>query len=253
MKVDKERLKNTRPPSEYENASSRYIFTPISKAFTQIFVRTNLTPNQITVIWGVLMILSSIAFFFGEYWLNVLGGIGWVIGYALDYTDGDIARYRNMRSARGGFLDLVNHRTTYPLMMFGIGFGAWSSGRTEFFGVTIEPASYLVLGFLAGLGMILIMDLGDIFNKVCPDNKLNSDKGSAAVEGGRAKNKKAFRIFMNLNPLTFTNMMLLIPVFAAIGYPEVFIIFYGVFYPVAAVFRYVTLYRMVPGVNEADR
>ena len=58
---------------------------------------------------------------------------------------------------------------------------------------------------------------------------------------------------MNLNPLTFTNMMLLIPVFAAIGYLEVFIIFYGVFYPVAAVFRYVTLYRMVPGVNEADR
>lgn len=252
MKVDKERLKQTRPPSEYENASSHYIFTPISRVFTHIFVRTRATPNQITFIWGILLILSSIALFFGDRYISILGGIGWVIGYALDYTDGDIARYRNMRSARGGYIDLVNHRTTYPLMMFGIGFGAWMTGRTEFLGIQIDPTAYLIFGFLAGLGMIIIMDLGDIFNKVCPDNKLNSDKGSAAVEGSNVKNKKAFKAFMNVNPLTFTNMMLLILVFAIIDYLEIFIIFYGIFYPVAAFFRYVTLYRKVPGIQKNE-
>ncbi len=249
MKVDKERLSRTRPPSEYENASSRYIFTPISRAFTHLFARTSATPNQITIIWGVLMILSSLALFTGQWLPSVLGGIGWVVGYALDYTDGDIARYRDMKSPRGGYLDLVNHRATYPLMMFGIGFGAWMTGRTEILGIAIDPAAYLILGFLAGLGMIMIMDLGDIFNKVCPDNRLNSDKGSAAVEGSGFRNKRMFRILMNVNPLTFTNMMLLIPVFALIDWLEVFIIFYGIFYPVAAFARYIILYRMVPGVQ----
>lgn len=249
MKVDKERLRRTRPPSEYENASSRYIFTPISKAFTWILIRTPVTPNQLTVFWGALMIVSSIAFLFGDWTLNVLGGIGWVIGYAMDYTDGDIARYRDMRSARGGYLDLVNHRATYPLMMFCIGFGEWTHGRTELLGIQIDPEAYLMLGFFAGLGMIMIMDLGDIFNRMCPDNRLNSDKGSAAVEGSGFSNKKTFRLLMNINPLTFTNMMLLIPVFAIIDYLDVFIIFYGAFYPLAAFSRYIILYRKVPGVQ----
>lgn len=53
---------------------------------------------------------------------------------------------------------------------------------------------------------------------------------------------------MNLNPLTFTNMKILLPIFAVLGLMDVFVIFYGIFYPMAAFGRYVMLYRMVPGV-----
>lgn len=250
MSVDRERLFGLRKTSEYENASSKYIFTPISRALSLILVRTPVTPNQITVFWGLLMIFSSILFFFGDWVLNIIGGIGWIIAYALDYSDGDIARYKDLRSRRGGYQDLVNHRATYPLMMFGIGFGCWWTGRDLIPEITLDPVAYIILGFLGGLGMLMIMDLGDIYNRSNPDNVLDSDKGTAAVEGQHFENQGLFRTLMNLNPLVFTNMMVLILVFAVIDLMEVFILFYGVMYPVVAFGRYAMLYRMVPGVQK---
>ena len=156
-----EKLVNVRKTSDYEYGSSKYIYTPLSRAFTRILLKTPATPNQITIFWGLLMILCSIAFAFGDVILGVLGGIGWVISYALDYTDGDIARYKDMKSKRGPFQDLVNHRATYPLLMFCIGYGAYSVGRTEFFGLSFEPIWYIILGFLAGIAMVMIMEIAD--------------------------------------------------------------------------------------------
>ena len=43
-------------------------------------------------------------------------------------------------------------------------------------------------------------------------------------------------------------MKILLPIFAVLGLMDVFVIFYGIFYPMAAFGRYVMLYRMVPGV-----
>lgn len=249
MPIDRERLFGVRKTSEYENASSKYVFTPISKAFSLLLVRTPITPNQLTISWGLLMIVGSILFFFGKYYLNIIGAVCWVVAYVLDYVDGDIARYKNMKSSRGAFQDLVNHRATYPLMMFGIGFGAWITGRTELFGVEFDPAAYLIMGFLGGLGMLLIMDLGDVYNRTNPTNTLESDEGSAAVEGSGFKNQRLFKMMMNLNPLVFTNMKLLCVVFAILNIMDLFIIFYGLLYPVAAFARYVILYKRCPGVK----
>ena len=246
--IDKDKLFGARIKSEYENASSKYIFTPISRVLSLILVRTPFTPNQITSFWGILMIVSSALLFFGDRTLSVIGGLGWIIAYALDYSDGDIARYKDMRSVRGRFQDRVNHRTTYPILMFGAGFGAWVSGRTELLGIAIDPVAYLILGFTAGLGMILIIDLGANYNNCCPDKALDRDKGTAAVEGKHFRNQRLFRTIMNLNPLVFTNMMVLIPVFAALDLMDVFVLFYGTMYPLAAFGRYALLYRMVPGV-----
>ena len=248
-----EKLVKVRKTSDYEYGSSKYIYTPLSRLFTRILLKTPATPNQVTIFWGLLMILCSIAFAFGDLLLGVLGGIGWVISYALDYTDGDIARYKDMKSKRGPFQDLVNHRATYPLLMFCIGYGAYNIGRTEFFGIAFDPMWYIILGFLAGIAMVIIMDLGDAYNKVYPEGSIDSDRGSAAVEGGNVGNRRLFKAVMNFNPLVFTNMMLLTPIFALIGLTDVFIIFYGIFYPLAAFGRYVILYRRLPGVSKSQR
>ena len=248
QKIDRVKLFGSRKISEYDNATSTYVFTPLSRILSLLIVRLPATPNQITIFWGLLMIASSILLMFGDRTLGMIGGIGWIIAYALDYSDGDIARYKEMRSRRGDFQDRVNHRTTYPLLMFCAGFGVWYSGITEVLGVSLDPAAFLILGFTAGLGMVSIIDLGANYNSCCPETALDRDKGSAAVEGKRFKNPKLFKVIMNLNPLTFTNMMLLLPIFAILGFMDIFIIFYGIFYPVAAFGRYVMLYRMVPGV-----
>lgn len=248
QEIDREKLYGVRKTSEYDNASARYIFTPLSRALSLFVVRLPVTPNQVTIFWGLLMIASSLLLMSGDRILGTIGGIGWIIAYALDYTDGDIARYKDLRSRRGGFQDRVNHRTTYPLLMFCAGFGVWSIGGAGLLDISIDPAAYLILGFTAGLGMVMIVDLGANYNSCCPEMALDRDKGSAAVEGKHFKNQKLFRVIMNLNPLTFTNMKILLPVFAVLNLMNVFVIFYGIFYPMAAFARYVMLYRMVPGV-----
>ncbi len=249
MKVDRERLFGCHKTPDLENVSSKYLFTPLSQLFSLILVRTPATPNQITIFWGLLMIVSSILLFFGNYYLNIIAGIGWIVSYALDYSDGDIARYKNLRSKRGLFLDLVNHRATYPLLMFGAGFGAWMTGRTDILGIHIDPAAYLILGFLAGISMVIIMDLGDIFNRSNPGLEIDADDGAAAVEGSLMKNKRLFKFIMDINPLTFTNMMALIVVFAVFDIMDIFVILYGVAYPISTFGRYLILLKRTPGVQ----
>ncbi len=248
QKIDRAKLFGVRKTSEYDNASARYVFTPLSRMLSLIIVRLPVTPNQLTIFWGLLMIVSSILLMSGDRVLSTIGGIGWIIAYALDYTDGDIARYKDMRSKRGDYQDRVNHRTTYPLLMFCAGFGVWFSGGLGLLDIPIDPAAYLILGFTAGLGMVMIVDLGANYNDCCPEATLERSKGTAAVEGKHFKNQRIFRLIMNLCPLTFTNMKILLPIFAVLDLMSVFVIFYGIFYPLAAFTRYVMLYRTIPGV-----
>ena len=248
QKIDKARLFGVRKTSEYDNASARYVFTPLSRVLSLIIVRLPITPNQLTIFWGLLMIISSVLLMFGDRMLSTIGGIGWVIAYALDYSDGDIARYKDMKSNRGDYQDHVNHRATYPLLMFCAGFGVWFSGGAGLLDIPVDPVAYLILGFTAGLGMVIIVDLGPIYNKCCPEAALEDNKGMAAVEGKHFRNQRLFRTIMNLCPLTFTNMKILLPIFAVLNLMSVFVIFYGIFYPLAAFARYVMLYRMIPGV-----
>lgn len=243
MGIDKEKFKEC--ISEEEYFVGKYIFIPISNFFSRILIRTPVTPNQLTILWGLLMVVSSIAFTFNDYVVNIIAGVCWVIAYSLDCADGTIARYKNIRSKRGKYYDLVNHRVSYPLLMFCIGFGMWHSGRIEFFGFDIDPAVYLIVGFLAGLGMLLIMDLGECRNKAYPESMIENDSGSKNIEG-KGMDKRTFNMIMSVNPLSFDNMMVLLPIFAALNLLEVFILFYGIMYPLAAFGRYVILARAIP-------
>ena len=248
MPIDKQRLKECYSYSA-DNFTSQHIFVPIGNFFAKIFIRTPITPNQLTAGWGLLLILCSVAMAFGNYWVCILAGIGWVIGYSLDYTDGTIARYKNLRSKKGPFIDMVNHRISYFLLFFCAGLGAWNFGRTEYFGLYFNPDIYLVLGGLAGICMVLIMDFGAVFRDACGLEEIHDGDGAVNVEGRYVKNKNLFNRINDFNPLVFTNMMFLIPIFAILGLMDVFVIFYGIFYPLATIFRYFSYFRIIDDLS----
>ena len=237
MPIDKERLKKCYSYST-DDFTSKHILAPLGNIFARILIRTPITPNQLTAFWGLLMIVCSISFVFGNYVVSILAGIGWIIAYSLDYTDGTIARYKNCISRKGPFIDMINHRVSYAVLMFCVGICAYRFGRTEFFGFEFNPEIYVILGAMAGFCMALIMDLGEIYSDVAPELDINDGDGSMNVEGRMFKNKSLFAMISNLNPLTFTNMMCLLPIFAALKCLDVFIIIYGVLYPIATVIRY---------------
>jgi phosphatidylglycerophosphate synthase len=93
----------------------------LSKHITALLVRTPITPNQTTILWGVISALNSYVVYrvmIGEYvWLPVIPAV-YVLTYVLDCVDGEIARVRDMANPVGGkLLDGICHRVTeYSLL-----------------------------------------------------------------------------------------------------------------------------------------
>lgn len=244
MAIDSKRFKES---SSYpdEPYVAEHFFAYLGRLFAHLFVRTPLTPNQITWFWGGLMVLSGLLYSTGSYVPCILGGIIWVCAYGMDYTDGIIARYKDMKSAKGAYLDLVVHRVTYPILMFCIGWGVYVSGGVpwiDFF--WFDDTFYIYLGLAAGVSMDVFMDLVPMYEKFKVGEKTFEDrKGSTAVEGRLVKNQDIFKKLMNFNPLVFTNMMLMLPVFAILDLMGLFIIIYGVGYTLVTAARVVIMYR----------
>lgn len=116
-----------------------YLIRPISIWFTWVFVRTPLTANQVTIIQEIFGVIGAILFAYGRF---VLGSIFLQIGFIMDNSDGEVARWKNQQSERGKFLDLIGHMVVIPFYFFGLGLGLYLQ-RGEI--IT------LIFGFLAGL------------------------------------------------------------------------------------------------------
>ena len=93
----------------------------ISPYVTALLVRTRVTPNQTTVLWGVISALNSYVIYrvlTGDYQLLPVIPATYVLTYVLDCVDGEVARVRHMENPVGGkLLDGICHRTTeYSLL-----------------------------------------------------------------------------------------------------------------------------------------
>jgi hypothetical protein len=118
---------------------AKYVVRPISILFTWVFVRIPISANQVTILQEILGVIGAILFGFGKF---ILGSLFLQLGYILDCSDGEVARWKNQQSESGKFLDLVGHMIVIPFYYFGLGLG-----------IFLETGQMLPLiaGFLAGL------------------------------------------------------------------------------------------------------
>ena len=230
-------------------AINNLIYRRIGFLFTRMFIRINATPTQVTWIWGALLMLCSLMFLSTNLWIHVLAAFGWIICFSLDCTDGQIARYKKQYSKRGVFLDLINHSVTWPALFICIGLGLYS--------MTGE-INHVVFAFLAGLFMPLIMVTPDLYNAVSGEKLNRGDNNS--VEGQLFSSEKKFKRARDLSPLTFANAYLILLIVATsdlliahtsftfelfwmTNFLSIFVVFYGVFFPLAFFIRVGILYR----------
>ena len=93
----------------------------VSRHITALLLKTPITPNQTTVLWGVINAMNSYVIYrviVGDYWLlPVVLGV-YLLTYVLDCVDGEIARFRQMANPVGGkLIDGICHRfTEYSLL-----------------------------------------------------------------------------------------------------------------------------------------
>ena len=124
----------------------------LSRLFTFILIKISprVTPNQVSMLSFVVTILAAIFFMMPNWWLRVFGVILLQIGFALDCSDGEIARIKNMSSKFGAWLDSISDRIK-EMIMFGALTYFWWSENHMVFGVVIGAAAmvlWLMVGYL---------------------------------------------------------------------------------------------------------
>ena len=125
-------------PSEID-PYAKYFIRPISIWFTWLFVRTPLSANHVTIIQEIFGIIGAILFVYGKF---VLGAIFLQLGFIMDNSDGEVARWKNQQSESGKFLDLICHMIVIPFYFFGLGLGLY---------LIHGKVITLIMGFFAGL------------------------------------------------------------------------------------------------------
>ena len=178
--MDKPTLANLRKITQKENEPepyAKYVVRPISVLFTWGFVRTPITANQVTLLQELIGIIGAIFLINGNF---VIGALLLQLGYILDCSDGEVARWKNQQSEQGKFLDLIGHMIVIPFYYFGLGLGLYLQQ-----GQIIT----LIMGFLAALFSLKI------------EKFLVSENGNLEI-GRRGLIKSLFRYPDSMNIIT---------------------------------------------------
>ena len=85
-------------------------FSHASLRLSYLLARTSVTPNQVTLLSTVIGLAGAAMIFNLNYWLRILGVAIWFVAYVLDFCDGEIARYKGLRSEFGHWFDEVTDR-----------------------------------------------------------------------------------------------------------------------------------------------
>lgn len=90
----------------------------ISRVFSYLILKydKNATPNQISVLSFFMAFFACVLIIYDNYWYRIIGVIFLQIAFAFDCSDGEIARYKNMSSKFGAWLDSVFDRFKEVLM-----------------------------------------------------------------------------------------------------------------------------------------
>jgi len=142
-----------------------------------VFVRTPLSANHVTIIQEILGIVGAVLLAYGKF---VWGVLFLQLGYIMDCSDGEVARWKNQSSESGRFLDLIGHMIVIPFYFFGLGVGLYFQYSNPII---------LFAGFMAGLFSLKIEKL------------LRNEEGDLEI-GRRGFIKSLFRYPDSMNVIT---------------------------------------------------
>ena len=133
-----------------------YIGRPITYILTIPFLYINISPNTVTWISFVPVLLGLLLMWFGDSTVALFWG--WFCFFMwsmLDGVDGNIARYKKEYSILGSTLDAMAGYYAMSIIPLAAGISAahYPGLFTNYFGISTEV--YIILGALSGLWVIL--------------------------------------------------------------------------------------------------
>ena len=201
------------------------LYSKLAKLITPYFLKTNLTPNHITIISGTFGVIGSLLLLNNQHLHLVLAAILIQLYAVLDLVDGDIARIRNLQSTFGMWLDIFFDKLIDFLLILSLTLGIYFETNED---------GYLFIG-IGLMGIIFfnqfIMVLNDTYFKISRDNN--------TVEEYKVTYSKShinrlifsgitlFRMHLSLQHNTFLLMVSIFAFFDLLKIGIIFIFFHG--------------------------
>ena len=111
---------------------------PVLEKIGKTFASTGLSPNVFTIIGLIFAFISSIFYGLGFEYSLIIGGIILLISGFFDIVDGQVARYSNKISKKGGFLDSIFDKIAEVAIFFGILVGNYTEPYLVFLAITLS-------------------------------------------------------------------------------------------------------------------
>jgi|TARA_B100001750_G_scaffold228358_1_gene222764 archaetidylinositol phosphate synthase len=111
---------------------------PTLEKVGKTFAATGLSPNVFTVIGLIFAFVSSVVYGLGYEYSLAIGGVILLISGFFDIVDGQVARYANKISKKGGFLDSIFDKIAEVAIFFGILVGNYAEPYLVFLAITLS-------------------------------------------------------------------------------------------------------------------
>ena len=108
-----------------DSLMDRFVTRFISRQLTRLFLKTSLTPNQITFLSLLIGLGSAWYFFQGTYFSGILGSLLLLVSAWVDCTDGEIARLKFMETPWRARFDIFCDNIVHFFVFFSIGMGVF--------------------------------------------------------------------------------------------------------------------------------
>lgn len=162
--------------NDQKNKRLHFFASKFSIYFSWVFINLGLNANQVTGVFFLTGLASSLSFFGSGPLFAVIGYVLWRLHIIFDLCDGDVARYTQKFSINGAYWDYMIHSLLYPLTFISIMVSLYN----EF-----SDIGFLYLGIFGSLVVSLMQAVKNnyyramLFNKVDFDVKKGESKASA--------------------------------------------------------------------------
>ena len=109
----------------FQEEIDRRVIRKISIYFTWLLIHTPISANGVTILFLICGIFGSIFLAFGHA-LAFVGILFLMLHVILDFSDGEVARYKKQTSWLGEFLEQSFHEIVYSTIFLGLGWRVYS-------------------------------------------------------------------------------------------------------------------------------
>lgn len=184
---------------------SFYIGRPISYVFTIPFLYTNISPNTVTVFSIIFSVAGFIVLSTAKTIpVRLIGLLLFFLWNICDGIDGNIARYKNLKSANGDLLDTLGGYMSMVLILLAMGNAAYNDSN----GMTLISAMFPV-------SLSAVSAAATLIPRLLTHRKIAMNKSSSNAEKLKDKESYGLAKIIALNicdPAGFQQVFMLISI-----------------------------------------